>query len=222
MGVRKRRTLWAILGACCVVLLAAVVFLFFGRNDDPEPEQGVIVEPPLWETSWEHYFAVVEIVAATDDVRERAELVWRGVACSVLCANRSAPGDAVIYFPEEWAAERTVGELYLIEYEGGTEKWASVTNRDGIEIAAAPFENGALIFDRAACEAGAFRYFGDLNQLVALVAAAPDAEREEFYDLLPSRPIETGATVEEMAQFFTDLNAFIKAHKAYMLEMGYY
>ena len=222
MGARRRRMLWVILGACCVVLIAAVVFLFFGRDDDPGTEQGVIVEPPFWETSWEHYFAVVEIVAVTDDVRERAELVWRGVACRVRCANRSVLGDTVIYFPEEWAAERTTSELYLIEYEGGTEKWASVTNRDGIEIAAAPFENGALIFDRAACEAGAFRYFGELNQLVARVAADPDAEREEFYDLLPSQPIETGATVEEMAQFFTDFDAFIKAHKAYMLEMGYY
>ena len=167
----------------------------------------------------EAYHAVIEVVEVMDESSTRIEsdTEYR-LTKSILhfCSRRFGRYGGVlrIYLPEEMALASAPSQMYLVElFIDPTEyKYVRYSHGDDPKPVAIPFVDGKLVYEED--PTGTFENIDRINNYLE----SENSKRDKLAELLPSGPIGTGSTVEEVIEFFEDFVAYYATMQGYDLE----
>jgi len=212
-----------VIGLVLIVLLG--VLSACGKNGNVQTDLLAAtpsIEPPVWVEPLRWQYVIMQIGNVTDETMERGsptDMIFRGVTCKILYCNayEERNVDKTIFFPEEFLSIASHDDLLFVMldasiYDYGDKKPLIADVFDG-KLQAAPFVDGRLVYDES------FRKIETLNDFLegtqTLVGAAA-----QMVDLLPSKPLENGASIEDVIQFFEKYKNYEAAYQAHLKEIG--
>ena len=211
------------IGLVLIVLLGVLSACSENRNSQIEQSAATAsMEPPMWAEPLRWRYVILQIGTVTEATMEQSypkDVIFRGAICKVLYCNayEERNVDETIYFSEEFLSTACHGDLFFVMldasiYNYGNTKPMVADVFDG-KLQAAPFVDGRLVYDEP------FRKIETLNEFLerapTLVGAAA-----QMVDLLPSKPLENGASIEDVIQFFEKYKDYEAAYWAYLKEIG--
>lgn len=169
-------------------------------TETPEetPYSGVIIEPPIFMAQGSHNIVIAEVLEITDEYMS----LWSGeythkAACRLVYVYGymgRVPEEFELYLTEDGLQLLDEAEILLCE---------PYQCREGTYCAdrIAPISDGAVVFEDDRFDMSALLVINNEVNWLAEKRAAGE-ELSETQRLAPTKPLESGMTVEEMIAFF--------------------
>lgn len=204
-----------------VLILLLGILSACSENRDSQIEQAVAttsMEPPVWVEPLRWRYVILQIGDITEALMEQSypkDVIFRGVICNILYCNAYDERNVneIIYFPEEFLSTSGQGDLFFAMldasiYDYGGTKPLVADVFDG-KLQVAPFVDGRLVYDES------FRKIETLNEFLKMAPTLVGAAAQ-MVDLLPSKPLENGASIEDVIQFFEKYKNYEAAYRTYL------